>query len=169
MIGLLIAKPGEFDTLGGVDLVTSVMLSMRAWGAAQPAPSAPPTREPYMQPHYAGGSLDVPPPDRRQFRRHARRAAPSFQEQVSRARQLRDGAGHGTDVDHRVEAIEKTRTVFAMILPAAANVVGIDQFASFDQRVRLRRQCRDLVVAKDGFPNEAPVTRIASQFGCGEG
>ncbi|MGE5187356.1 MAG: hypothetical protein ACM31C_35160 [Acidobacteriota bacterium] len=41
VMGVLVAKPGDFDALGGPGLVTSVMTSIRAQPAAQPAPAAP--------------------------------------------------------------------------------------------------------------------------------
>ncbi len=44
VMGVLVAKPGDFDALGGIALVTSVMTSIRAQAPAQPAQA--PTQAP---------------------------------------------------------------------------------------------------------------------------
>lgn len=69
VVGLLIAKVGEFDGLGGTDLVVSVMASLKASASAPPAEPAAPApaavSDRVMQPQYDHyGTLIVPPPTR---------------------------------------------------------------------------------------------------------
>ena len=60
VVSLLTARPAEFDALGGMEVVNSVLASLKVRGApASPAPTAP------LQPAPgASGKLDVPPPAR---------------------------------------------------------------------------------------------------------
>ena len=67
VVGILIAKVGEFDGLGGTDLVISVMASLKASASPPPAETPAPRSagDAVMQPQYDHyGSLIVPPPGR---------------------------------------------------------------------------------------------------------
>ena len=63
VVSLLSAKPADFDVLGGMELVTGMLASLKVREAsAAPAPS--PSAQPAPSAGAAGGKLDVPPPAR---------------------------------------------------------------------------------------------------------
>jgi hypothetical protein len=60
LVSLLLSKPGEFDGLGGIELVTNILTSLRARNAPAPPASAPSV--PHSGPAAGtNGKLDVPP------------------------------------------------------------------------------------------------------------
>jgi hypothetical protein len=60
VVSLLVSKPGDFELLGGIELVTGVFASLKAKSAPAPPASSPPGGSVAGQ----GGKLDVPPPAR---------------------------------------------------------------------------------------------------------
>jgi hypothetical protein len=68
MLGLLVATPGDFDALGGLELVSATMATVKASGSAPPAaPADPGPAAPTggtSAPVYDHGQLVVPPPTR---------------------------------------------------------------------------------------------------------
>jgi len=60
LVSLLVAKPGDFDALGGLELVTNILQSLKAPNAVPP-PAIPPSQTPGRPAPNASGRLDVPP------------------------------------------------------------------------------------------------------------
>ena len=67
LVCLLASRPDDFDRLGGIDLVTSIIASLKTAPAAQPPPppaeQAPPAPAATAAPAIANGRLVVPPLD----------------------------------------------------------------------------------------------------------
>ena len=60
LLSLLVSKPGDFDALGGIDLVTRILTSLKIRNAPAP-PASPPSMTQGGPAAGTNGKLDVPP------------------------------------------------------------------------------------------------------------